>query len=234
MYHAVVLAYGASNDRNLGIPGEDLHGCLSARSFVAWYNGHPSYSDLKIDLTNVESAVVIGNGNVALDVARILLSPIERLEKTDIADAALEELSRSRVRQVHVVGRRGASQSAWSTAELREVASIPGCSVVMRPEEVALDAVDEESVAKTRAKKRGMALLSDILARAHEGGAAGAGKELHLRFLLSPKVPRLPMASPPIPCAGGESGGPLGAPQELSRCLPPARLQQARRGGGAG
>jgi adrenodoxin-NADP+ reductase len=110
LYSAVVVATGASEDRNLNVPGEDLtRGVLSARSFVNWYNGHPSYQDLPIDL-NTERAVVFGQGNVAIDVARILLSPIEHLAKTDISERALTTLRQSKVREVHLVGRRGPLQ----------------------------------------------------------------------------------------------------------------------------
>jgi adrenodoxin-NADP+ reductase len=109
-FHAVLLSYGASEDRKMGIPGEDLYGVESARTFVGWYNGHPSYRDLKLPLDDTDTAVVVGQGNVALDVARILLSPIDELRKTDITEYALEALSKSRIKHVHVVGRRGPVQ----------------------------------------------------------------------------------------------------------------------------
>jgi len=109
-YDAILFAYGASKDKSLGIPGEDLRGVYSARAFVGWYNGLPEYADLNPDLKAGSRAVIIGNGNVALDVARILLSPLEELRKTDIAEHALETLSRNKVRSVTVLGRRGPMQ----------------------------------------------------------------------------------------------------------------------------
>ncbi len=109
-YHAVVFAYGASQDRTLGIPGESLGGVYSAREFVGWYNGLPGLAGLGPDLTRGEEAVIVGQGNVALDVARMLLEDVDVLRKTDIAEHALEVLSRSRVKRVHVVGRRGPMQ----------------------------------------------------------------------------------------------------------------------------
>lgn len=105
-FDSTILAYGASRDRTLGIPGEDLGNVLGARAFVGWYNGAPAHRDLPVDLTSTDTAVVIGQGNVALDVARVLLSPIDALRHTDITEMALEALSKSRIRHVHVVGRR--------------------------------------------------------------------------------------------------------------------------------
>jgi adrenodoxin-NADP+ reductase len=109
-YDAVLFAYGASKDRELGIPGEALDGVYSARAFVGWYNGFPGYSHLKPKLAGGIDAVIIGQGNVALDVARVLLSDVDKLRKTDMPEYALEALSRSRISQVHAVGRRGPLQ----------------------------------------------------------------------------------------------------------------------------
>jgi adrenodoxin-NADP+ reductase len=110
-YDAILFAYGASRDRTLGIPGEDdLKGIYSARAFVGWYNGLPEYSNLAPDLTQGEEAVVIGQGNVALDVARILLQDISILRHTDITGNAIETLQKSRIKRVRVVGRRGPLQ----------------------------------------------------------------------------------------------------------------------------
>lgn len=109
-YDALLFAYGASQDKTLGIPGEHLKGIYSARAFVGWYNGLPEYDDLDPDLSSGDNAVVIGNGNVALDIARILLSNVDALRETDISEKALESLSRSRIRNVHVCGRRGPMQ----------------------------------------------------------------------------------------------------------------------------
>lgn len=110
-YHAVIFAYGAAKDSKLEIPGEStLQGIYSARQFVGWYNGHPEYASLSPDLTRGEEAVIIGQGNVSLDVARMLLEHVDNLRKTDISEAALAELSASKIKRVHIVGRRGPMQ----------------------------------------------------------------------------------------------------------------------------
>lgn len=109
-YDALLFAYGASKDKLLGVDGEHLQGIYSARAFVGWYNGLPEDADLAPQLENGEEAVVIGQGNVAMDVARILLSDVDALRKTDIAEEALERLAKSRVKRVRVVGRRGPMQ----------------------------------------------------------------------------------------------------------------------------
>lgn len=112
-YDAILFAYGASQDKKLGIPGEStLQGIYSARQFVGWYNGHPDAADLQVDanLARADEAVIIGQGNVALDVARMLLEDIDVLRKTDITEQALAALAQSRIKRVHVVGRRGPMQ----------------------------------------------------------------------------------------------------------------------------
>ena len=119
--HAVVWSGGAGDDRRLGIPGEDLEGCVSAREFVAWYNGHPDVAGATFDLSGTR-AVVIGNGNVALDVARMLAQPADVLSATDLADPALEVLRQSRIAEVVVVARRGPEVAAYSSAELSGLA----------------------------------------------------------------------------------------------------------------
>uniref|UniRef100_A0A8C4DYU1 NADPH:adrenodoxin oxidoreductase, mitochondrial n=1 Tax=Dicentrarchus labrax TaxID=13489 RepID=A0A8C4DYU1_DICLA len=133
-YHAVVLSYGAEGNRSMGVPGEDLAGVYSAKDFVGWYNGLPSCQELSPDLS-CETAVILGQGNVALDVARILLSPIDILKKTDITQPALEALAESHVRRVLIVGRRGPVQIACTIKELREMVNLPDT----RPEMVAAD-----------------------------------------------------------------------------------------------
>ena len=124
-YDAIVFSYGASHPRKLGIEGEDLPGVYSAGDFVSWYNGLPSHREAKFNLEG-EDAVVIGHGNVALDVARILLTPPEMLAKTDITNFALEQLKRSKVKNVSIVGRRGVLQASFTVKELRELTTLPG------------------------------------------------------------------------------------------------------------
>ncbi|XP_033743917.1 NADPH:adrenodoxin oxidoreductase, mitochondrial-like isoform X2 [Pecten maximus] len=133
-YSAVVLAYGADDDRTLGIPGEELNNVISARSFVGWFNGLPQDKDLKVDLS-AERAVILGHGNVALDVARILLTPVDILKKTDISQHALDALSQSCVKEVLLVGRRGPLQVAFTIKELREMIKIPECKPNLNPKD---------------------------------------------------------------------------------------------------
>jgi ferredoxin--NADP+ reductase len=129
-YHAVVLAYGASSDRRLGVPGEDLAGSHAATAFVAWYNSHPEHRAERYDLTT-ERAVVVGMGNVALDVARILVRRPEELASTDIAEHALAALRESRVREVVLLGRRGPAEAAFDQGELADIVALPGVEVVV-------------------------------------------------------------------------------------------------------
>lgn len=129
----MLFAYGASRDRRLNIPGEDLKGVISARDFVGWYNGLPEFADLNPDLQSGDTAVIIGQGNVALDVARFLLSPIDHLRDTDVAEHALEALKNSRIRDVKVIGRRGPLQAPYTIKELRELLNLPSVGFVQPP-----------------------------------------------------------------------------------------------------
>ena len=177
-YDAVVYTVGAQSDRKLGIPGEDLPGCEAALDFVGWYNGHPDFTDLSFDLTG-KRAVVIGAGNVALDVARILCSPVSRLGKTDIADHALEALAKSSIEEVVVVGRRGPAQAAFTTPELKELPEYTESGVIVYPEDLP-DAADDDAL--PRAVKRNVAIM-----REYATGETPLGeRHIALRFLRSP------------------------------------------------
>lgn len=145
-YDIVILAYGASADRKMGIPGEDLPNSHSATEFVGWYNGHPDYRDRAFDLSQ-EVAVVVGHGNVAADVARILLQPIDELCRTDIAAHALEVLAESKVREVHLVGRRGPAQAKFTPRELRGLGQIPDCFAATHCDKVIVGSVCEAELA---------------------------------------------------------------------------------------
>ena len=159
-YTAVIYATGAQTDKSLGIAGEDLPGSWAATEFVAWYNGHPDYRDRQFDLS-VNRAVVIGNGNVAADVIRMLtLSPRE-LERTDVADHALEALRESTVEEVIVLGRRGPAQAAFTSAELRELGHLDG-----------VDTPRPSRRARARSRVTGLAGRRGNLHRPHEHGAA--------------------------------------------------------------
>jgi ferredoxin/flavodoxin---NADP+ reductase len=145
-YDIVVLAYGASTDRKMGIPGEGLVNSHSATEFVGWYNGHPDFRDCTFDLSQ-EAAVVVGHGNVAADVSRILLQPPDDLRRTDIAAHALEVLAESKIREVHLVGRRGPAQAKFTTRELRGLGVIPQCLAVAHGDAVMVGPVCEVELA---------------------------------------------------------------------------------------
>ena len=145
-YHAIVWSVGAQIDRRMGIPGEDLTGSLSATAFVAWYNGHPDYCDLEIDL-DVERVVVVGNGNVALDCARMLALTREELVVTDTADVAIDAIADSPIREIVVLGRRGPVQAAFTTPELQELGELADADVWVDPADMALDPASEAALA---------------------------------------------------------------------------------------
>ena len=181
-YHQIFFATGAQTDRSLGIPGEDLKGSHSATEFVAWYNGHPDYRDCTFDLS-VESVVIVGVGNVAVDVARILcLTPAE-LETTDIADYALEALRASNVREVHMLGRRGPLQAAFTPPEVKELGEMEDAVTVVRPAEAELDAISRELLDTVdRNTRRNVEIIQEF-ARTEPDGRS---KRLYIRFLVSP------------------------------------------------
>ena len=180
-YHQVVYAVGAQSDRRLGIPGEDLPGSHPATEFVAWYNGHPDFSDHSFDLSH-ERAVVVGNGNVAVDVARILVTDPEELACTDIADHALEALRHSAVREVVMLGRRGPAQGKFTSVELKELGRLDGVDVVINPADLELDAASAAESDRSRVAERNMSILNGLAARE----PTGAERRLVLRFLTSP------------------------------------------------
>ena len=175
-YHQIVYATGNEGDRRLGIPGEGITRCTPASVFVGWYNGHPDYRNARIDLS-VPRVAVVGNGNVALDAARILLRTRAELEKTDIAAHALDALVHSQVREVFVLGRRGPAQAAFTSGELEELGELESADPVVDPAELADGAVTGEE-----SHRGNLALLRGYAARAPRPGA----KKLHLRFLVSP------------------------------------------------
>ncbi len=182
-YHAIIYATGSPVDRPLGIPGEALAGSHAATEFVGWYNGHPDHTDLEVDLLSAERAVVIGNGNVALDVARMLMLTPAELAPTDTADHALEVLASSRVKEVVVVGRRGPAQAAFTNPELRELGELADADVLVDPSELerALAIADPALVGNQTARVN-VEILRDYAAR----NPSGKPRRIVLRFLLSP------------------------------------------------
>jgi len=182
-FHAVLYACGAQSDRALGIPGENLKGSHSATEFVAWYNGHPDFRGREFDLT-AERVAVVGVGNVAIDVARILsLSPAE-LAETDMADHAIAALSASRVRDVSILGRRGPVQAAFTTVEVKELGEMSEAEPVVKPVEVALDPISEEELATARAATRAKV---EIVQEFSRRAPAGKPRRIHLRFFVAPE-----------------------------------------------
>ena len=181
LYDAVVYAFGAQTDRRLGIPGEDLPGSWSATELVAWYNAHPDFQELEFDL-NVERAVVIGNGNVALDVARMLALTPEELAPTDTTDPAIAAIGTSVIREIVVVGRRGPAQASWTTQELKELGELAGADVVVDPAELELDPASEASLEHDTNSQRNMEVLKGFAAREPTGKTV----TVRLRFLASP------------------------------------------------
>src|SRR5436853_5991229 len=152
-YSAVIYATGAQTDKSLGLPGEDLPGSWAATEFVAWYNGHPDYQDLRFDL-EAERAVVIGNGNVAVDVARMLARTREELAPTDATDEATEAIASSGLREIVMVGRRGPAQAAFTPAELKELGELGGADVIVDPADLELDAASAAALEVDRARAR--------------------------------------------------------------------------------
>ena len=181
-YDAVVYAVGAQTDRRLGIPGEDLPGSWAATEFVAWYNGHPDFQELEFDLSG-ERAVVIGNGNVALDVARMLALTEEELGSTDTIDPAIEAILGAGIREILVVGRRGPVQAAWTPVELGELGDLADADVAVDPADLELDpASAAELEAAPQTVKRNIDILRDYAGRSAEGRP----RTIRLRFRSSP------------------------------------------------
>ncbi len=183
-YHVVIYAVGAQTDRRMGIPGEDLPGSWAATEFVAWYNGHPDFRDLEFDLS-CERAVVIGNGNVAADVARMLALTRDELAATDVADHALEALARSSVREIVVLGRRGPAQAAFTNPELLELGEMTDADVFVAARDVELDPLSRAFVDSEHASitaRKNVEIITGYAGRE----AAGKPRRIVLRFLASP------------------------------------------------
>lgn len=182
-YHAVVLTCGAEADRRLEVPGEDLPGSHTATEFVAWYNGHPEYRDRHFDLS-AEAVAIVGQGNVAADVCRILAKSVDELRSTDIAEHALDALAGSRVREIHVIGRRGPAQAKFTNKELKELGELSNCAAEVDPGALELNA---ESRTELEAKAnfvsaKNVEILRDLASRPR----GGKPRRLVFHFLKSP------------------------------------------------
>ncbi len=180
-YDQIVYAVGTEADRHLNIPGESLCGSLSATEFVAWYNGHPDFVDLKLDLSG-QSAVVVGVGNVAMDVARILARSVAELKGTDIADYALDQLATSQVRDIYVLARRGPAQVKFTPAEIKELGELAAADIIVDPDELELDPISAAEVANDSEARKNIAHLQAYAARS----LTGKPRRIHFRFLVSP------------------------------------------------
>jgi len=182
-YHAVVLACGASADRRLGIAGEDLAGSHTATEFVGWYNGQPDYRDRVFDFSG-EHAVIVGQGNVAGDVARILATPVDDLRKTDIAEHALDSLAGSRIRDITLIGRRGPAQIKFTPVELKELGQVRCCAALAAAEDLNLGASCAAEISDHRGDdaKKNVTLLRGFASAA----PAGSGRRIWFRFLEAP------------------------------------------------
>lgn len=180
-YDQIVFATGAQADRRLGIPGEDLPNSFSATEFVAWYNGHPDFAHLDPDLA-VSGAVVVGVGNVAMDVARILAKTVNELKDTDIADYALDDLATSRIRNIHILSRRGPAQVKFTNAEIREFGHLADADAIVLEEELTIDRVSSKQVEGDTSAQKNI----DYMRAYAEIGDTGKTRKVHFRFLISP------------------------------------------------
>jgi ferredoxin--NADP+ reductase len=182
LYDAVVYTVGAQTDRRMGIPGEDLPGSWSATELVAWYNAHPDFQDRQFDL-DVDRAVVVGNGNVAIDVARMLALTPEELAGTDTTDSAIGAIVASPLREIVMLGRRGPVQAAFTPVELQELGELAGADVVVDPADLELDAASAAALEEDRERaRRNFEILREYAARE----PAGKPRAIHLRFKVSP------------------------------------------------
>lgn len=182
-YDALIFTSGAAADRRLNVPGEDLRGSHTATEFVAWYNGHPEFRDRVFDLSH-KTAVIIGQGNVAVDVCRILAKSVEELKQTDIADYALEALAESKIQDIYMIGRRGPAQAAFTPQEAKELGELEACDVLVNPRDLELGPVCEAelSMADRGQHRKNIEILRDFAARK----PSGKPRRLHIVFFYSP------------------------------------------------
>ncbi len=174
-YDALIFSYGAETDKHLGIPGESLPGSYTATEFVGWYNGHPDYQDRQFDLSH-DSVAIIGQGNVAIDVTRILAKTPHELSTSDMTQAAMDALSKSNIKNIYLIGRRGPAQSAFTELEIKELGNLDDCDIRVRPEDMNIDVPTESKAARNYAILKGFS----------EKAPKPASKIIHVRFYLSP------------------------------------------------
>jgi ferredoxin/flavodoxin---NADP+ reductase len=182
-YDAIIFANGAETDRNLNIPGEDLVGSHPATAFVGWYNGHPDFRDLEFDFST-ETAVIIGQGNVAVDICRILCKTVEELKTTDIAQHALDQLAESKIKFVHMIGRRGPVQAKFTQIEIRELGRLEDCDTHIDLEAFDFDEASQQELddPSNKLASKNVTVMRDIA----ETNPHGKSRELDIDFCLSP------------------------------------------------
>lgn len=181
-YHGILIATGAMSDRPLGIPGEALPGSVSATELVGWYNGHPDFRDTSFDFSH-PSAIVIGNGNVALDVCRILAKSVEELRRSDICEHALEALSESKITDIYVIGRRGPAQAKFTGKELREFGELEEAQPTVDSADLRLDEASTAEIASSPSASKNLQILRGF---SHLQQETAKRKRIHFRFLLAP------------------------------------------------
>jgi len=182
-YDAILFTCGAETDRKLDIPGEDLPGSYTATEFVAWYNGHPDYRGRQFDLSG-EVAVIVGQGNVAMDVCRILSKTVDDLKSTDIAQHALDALAKSNIKEIHMIGRRGPVQAAFTPVEIREFGELSDCDPVIDPKDLEVSEVSQAELddPKNAQRRKNYDILQSLAAQ----GSSGKNKKFIVHFLKSP------------------------------------------------
>jgi len=182
-YDAIVFSYGSESDKKTGLTGEDLKNSYSAREFVGWYNGHPDYQDYTFDLTQ-KSVAIIGQGNVAVDVARILAKTQNELKTSDITQQSLNALKDCKVTDIYMIGRRGPVQAAFTELEIKELGKLEDCDIIVKPEDLTLDDANKEELAASNKARKNYAILETLSQKPQEGKS----KRIHIVFFQSPKA----------------------------------------------
>lgn len=211
-YDAIIFACGAQTDRKLGIPGENLLGSTTATEFVAWYSGHPEYRERQFDLSH-ETAVVVGQGNVAMDVVRILCKTSEELKNTDITSYAWEALSKSKIKTVHLIGRRGPVQAAFTPVEMKEMGELLDCDSVVDPKDLALNPESQKELEDKNAaiRKKNLEILKDYAKRS----LSNKNKKFIVHFFKGPKELKGGARVEKVVLEKNKLTGPAGAQQAL-------------------
>ena len=210
-FDAIIFSYGASGDRQLGIPGEDLDGSVAATDLVAWYCGHPDADRARFErlIPSATAVAVVGVGNVAVDVTRILAKTVGELDHTDMPQHVLDTLGRSRITDVHVLGRRGPAQATFTTKELRELGELLEADIIVDPADIVLDAASEQVIATDKAVARNVEVIREWSTRS----TTGKPRRIHMHFLARPvelqgdgRVARVVVERTALDGSGGVTG----------------------------